>query len=235
MASKRVKLPDGTDIMLVKHPRARNIKLTVTASGHIRVAMPGWIPYGVGLAFAKNNSDWIAKQSDAIGLPQLRSGHRIGKSYRLVIINDSKLENVVKGRIDGHMIKIQTGFSTSNPLVQKKAAKLCEQALRQDSETILVPRLYNLAIKHNFVFSKVTLRKLSSRWGSCTERKNISLNIFLVQLPQELIDYVMLHELVHTKHLNHGQNFWATLEELKPATPHLRKRLKKYRPRLQPA
>ncbi|MBM3133046.1 MAG: M48 family metallopeptidase [Chloroflexi bacterium] len=75
----------------------------------------------------------------------------------------------------------------------------------------LVGRLDELAAEHGFVYNRVSLRAQRTRWGSCSEKNNISLNIKLAQLPAHLVDYVLLHELVHTRVKNHGKEFWDEL------------------------
>jgi predicted metal-dependent hydrolase len=78
-------------------------------------------------------------------------------------------------------------------------------------------RLYNrireLAAMHNYRFAQVTFRNQKTRWGSCSSANNISLNINLARLPQHLSDYVLLHELAHTKVRNHGKDFWQELND----------------------
>lgn len=74
-------------------------------------------------------------------------------------------------------------------------------------------RLKQLAERHGFRYNKVTFRGQRTVWGSCSPRNNISLNIKLVRLPEELMDYVLLHELVHTQEHNHGKKFWAELDK----------------------
>ena len=77
----------------------------------------------------------------------------------------------------------------------------------------LIERLNEMAEKHNFHYAKVTIRKQRTRWGSCSAKNNISLNINLVRLPEALRDYVLLHELVHTRIKNHNKAFWAELDK----------------------
>ena len=81
-----------------------------------------------------------------------------------------------------------------------------------DANKRLKDRLCFLANEHGFEYNKASVKNQRTRWGSCSYKNNISLNIKLVLLPQELIDYVILHELVHTRIHNHGRNFWAELD-----------------------
>ncbi len=78
----------------------------------------------------------------------------------------------------------------------------------------LTGRLKHLARKHGLMYNRVFIRNQKTRWGSCSQQNNIRLNMKLVKLPQEMIDYVILHELVHTLVKNHGNNFWAELDRL---------------------
>ncbi|MFC1527349.1 M48 family metallopeptidase [Candidatus Neomarinimicrobiota bacterium] len=75
----------------------------------------------------------------------------------------------------------------------------------------LINQVELLANKHGFTYGKITLRRMKTRWGSCTHHNNISLNIGLIALTDELKDYVILHELVHTKIKNHSKEFWDEL------------------------
>lgn len=76
---------------------------------------------------------------------------------------------------------------------------------------MLTSRLNQLAKKHGFRYNKVSIRRQRTRWGSCSHKNNISLNMKMVKLPDELMDYVILHELVHTRIHNHSKKFWAEL------------------------
>jgi predicted metal-dependent hydrolase len=97
-------------------------------------------------------------------------------------------------------------------------SRLCGKALvgwlRTRSSLKLVPQLLHLADLHGFRISKVTLRKQRSRWGSCSSRGAISLNTKLAFLPPELVRYIMIHELCHTRHMNHSRKFWSLVGTL---------------------
>lgn len=88
------------------------------------------------------------------------------------------------------------------------------EALRLRAKAELPPRLAELAAKYGFSYQRVTIKHNSSNWGSCSTRGNINLNLNIVRLPQILQDYILLHELCHLHHPNHGEDFHALLERL---------------------
>ena len=107
-----------------------------------------------------------------------------------------------------------------NPEVEK---------LRSEAKESLPPRLRELADLHGFQYNRVFIKNNISNWGSCSSKGNINLNLRLVTLPEELRDYVILHELCHLKYLNHGKDFHALLEKVCPGHRELAKELKQYR------
>jgi hypothetical protein len=125
-------------------------------------------------------------------------------------------------------------MDSSHPDVQAVAQRAAIRALRSEAEQILPKRLRDLASQYDLDFKSVTIKQLTSRWGSCDQNKDIALNLFLMQLPWSLIDYVLVHELVHTKHLHHGEDFWNTLESLIPDAKNLRAEIRKHKPVVLP-
>ena len=78
----------------------------------------------------------------------------------------------------------------------------------------LINRLEELADWHGFTYNRVFIRNQKTRWGSCSAHNNINLNIKLSLLPDELIDYVILHELLHSRVKNHSREFWGEMDRL---------------------
>jgi hypothetical protein len=99
-----------------------------------------------------------------------------------------------------------------------------------DAQAMLCLRLNDLAHQHGISFSRLTIRKQKTRWGSCTQGGAISLNIALARLPQQLMDYVILHELLHTRIRGHGSRFWEELEKLHPEARGHHRQLRCYCP-----
>ena len=90
------------------------------------------------------------------------------------------------------------------------------EELRKVAKDVLPKRLRELAEKYSFEYNSVRIKHNSSNWGSCSRKGNINLNLNLVRLPDELRDYVILHELCHLRHPNHGPQFHALLESICP-------------------
>jgi predicted metal-dependent hydrolase len=84
---------------------------------------------------------------------------------------------------------------------------------RMEARKKIIGRLHHLARQYGFSCNRVSIRNQRTRWGSCSGKGNISLNMKLVVLPQELFDYVILHELVHTRIHNHSKKFWKELDK----------------------
>ena len=105
-----------------------------------------------------------------------------------------------------------------------------EAALRRKAQSILPPLLAKLAGLHGFTYSCVKIRKNRSRWGSCSSKKAINLSLYLLLLPEHLIEYVLLHELCHTVHMNHSPAFWNLLNKCtENKARELRKEIREYR------
>lgn len=111
----------------------------------------------------------------------------------------------------------------------------CEKALKIEAEKLLAIRATELATRFGYSFKSLTIKKLTSRWGSCSSRREITLSIYLIQLPWPLIDYVILHELAHTKHLHHQKPFWDEMEASIVDARSRRREIKKYRPTILPS
>lgn len=108
----------------------------------------------------------------------------------------------------------------------------CHPVPREEATEILSRRLSCLAREFGFSYNRLSIRRQKTRWGSCSARNNISLNETLARLPRRLMDYVLLHELVHTRIKNHGHEFWHELGKYCDDVRQLRQELRHYHPGL---
>ena len=127
---------------------------------------------------------------------------------------ESRLEWIKKNK---NKMKLQTQKKKELPEIDRKVAR-----------KVLCRRIGELAQLHNFVYNRVSIRKQKTRWGSCSSKNNINLNMNLLHLPPELMDYVLLHELVHTRVKNHGKDFWNELDTVVPNSRQIDRKLKDY-------
>jgi hypothetical protein len=91
-----------------------------------------------------------------------------------------------------------------------------QHALRWLASVELPPRVVALATQFQFKIRRITVRDQKTRWGSCSARGTISLNWHLIQAPPAVVDYIILHELAHTRHMNHSQQFWDEVARICP-------------------
>lgn len=232
MSQQTVLLPNIGEVLLSKRRGAKYLRLSINAKGQVRVGIPYWVPYSAGIAFVRDRQDWIRKQLESRPQAILQHDSRIGKAHRLYFYPSSgRVE--VRSRVTATEIAIYTDLPHGNKQVQSKAKAASERALFKESTTLLPQRLKYLAEKHGYSYRGVKIRKLTSRWGSCSSQKIISLSCYLVQLPWPMIDYVLLHELAHTKELNHGANFWTLLNRAIPHAKQMQKEIRAYRPQVE--
>lgn len=121
-----------------------------------------------------------------------------------------------------------TDFADEN--LQTWLRKVIVEALRNNAKAMLPARMHELALRHGLECTGVKINTSRSRWGSCSARKSINLSCYLMLLPARLIDYVLLHELAHTREMNHGERFWALLDAMTGGKARLlREEMKQYR------
>jgi len=228
MAFKQFELT-GYPVKIYKRRNSRTLRLSVTGSGDIRVSIPAWASYSAGLNFAHSKLQWIEQQLP-VKTDALRNGQAIGKSHRLYFQPYSGSRLTTRVTPTEILVRYPAVLEPSHPRVQASAKVACIRALLIQSERLLPQRLRQLAADYDYEFSSVRVKQLKSRWGSCDQHKNIVLNLYLMQLPWQLIDYVLLHELAHTRVLQHGAPFWQEMQRSLLDTKARRKAMKAYRP-----
>lgn len=128
--------------------------------------------------------------------------------------------------------------------IQKHLQKIEQHAQLQDELNLdvdlektkneLFDRLDYFSDRYNFPYNRAAFRCQKTRWGSCSSQDNISLNVNIAFLPEQLQDYILLHELCHTKVKNHSRKFWAELDKYTNGrAKELSKELKKYNMKLK--
>jgi hypothetical protein len=153
----------------------------------------------------------------------------VTQKHKLTLLPDEKHGTSV--RVGNGLISVKYNFQLeqTSEEVKRAVSKGILTALRKEANDYLPVRLRELAILHGLHFSKLSIKNMRSRWGSCSGVNNINLTIHLMTLPERLIDYILLHELAHTKVKNHSKKYWMTLLNICPDAKHLDKELKSYK------
>jgi predicted metal-dependent hydrolase len=211
------------EIKVLKRHHTKRISLKVV-SGKIYITQPTWVSYANGLQFAVSHRSWIDEQCKTQPgfLPQADSA--IGKTHTLRYQPFTTLKSKVT--FEEITIFVPAHLHIHSPEVLEVTRKAIIKALKAEAEVILRQRLNDYADQFGFKYKDVRFKSMRTRWGSCTSNHDITLNISLLLLPYRLIDYVILHELMHTKYLNHSANFWSQLELILPDYKTRRKELK---------
>ncbi len=231
MPSKSYALEPMGYVTVTKRRGNRHLRLSITQSGQIRVSIPMWASYQAGLDFARSSQRWINHRLPEMQL--LQTGQRIAPGFTLRFVAQSQLDRL-RAKTENSMVTIMhpIDIDSTHTNVQSFAKTKLTKVLRQEAQNQLPKRLETLAKQHNINYRLLKIKLLKQRWGSCDQTGLIVLNLCLIQLPSELIDYVILHELAHTKHLNHSPEFWQALESICPNAHKLRQELRKYSPNI---
>lgn len=230
MATKHIELAGVGQITLVKRRGNRSLRLSITPTG-VRVSMPTWTPFSAGQAFAQSHIMWIQAELAKQSKPPLESGQKIGKLHYLrfeqVLGEQAATSRVTATEV---VVRLKSDETIQDDVVQERAYQACIRALKREAERLLPPRLQSLATQHGKFCSSVGVKQLKRRWGSCDSHQAITLNLFLMELPWDYIDYVIMHELAHTEHMNHGPSFWQSLTAMQPRARDLARQLRRHQP-----
>ncbi len=172
------------------HPRSKSIKISIEPSGEVVVTTPRFTPkWSINAALKKSNR-WIQRQ--------------------LAKINQQQKYNQTSDTIN---IFGKTHLKTTLNL---NSDRTINQFLKSTATRYILPRTKQLAKKMKIKFNHITLRQQKTRWGSCSNQGNLNFNWRLVHYPTKIIDYVIIHELAHRRHMNHSTLFWDLVKKYDP-------------------
>jgi predicted metal-dependent hydrolase len=209
---------------------AKNIRISIAPNATIRVSMPAYAPIFAAKRTIASSRAAIRAMLLAQHTTSYVNGTQVGKSHHVVVQQASQLSVTRKKlRI---VVNLPPSMNIVSSAVQQEIRGAVISALRVEAKSYLTRRLEYLAERHGLQFASIRFSHASSRWGSCSSQGVISLNIALMNLDFELIDYVLLHELTHTKYMNHSAEFWRFLGTLDPAAKQHRTVLKGHSPHI---
>lgn len=200
-------------VEFVRVRRARRYIVRVRPDGSVHVTLPRWGSKREAQAFLEKQHRWIERERQRVAEqhapPEWRDGSVLLLRGEAVTIT---VDECHAGRTGARYGDRAVVIDAARPLRPQIEADLC--ALARDE---LVPRLHELAAAHGITVRGASVRNQRSRWGSCSRSGTIALNFRLVQMPPEVRDYVLLHELMHVRQQNHSRRFWRLVEAACPS------------------
>jgi predicted metal-dependent hydrolase len=212
--------PDFGTIEFVTSQRAKNINVRILSSG-LRVSLPQRSTEADAMKFINSIRQKLIKKQGEVSKGVEQSAIHIDEKSRLqtltFVVEAKGVERKnIYFALKSNVLSIEFPLSTncSSKEIQAQFWNGISYFLRKEAKRLLPNRIQQLADLHGFTFSGVKIQSSKSRWGSCSSSRAINLSLYLMLLPAHLIDYVLLHELCHTKEMNHGDNFWRWMDKV---------------------
>jgi len=208
-----VQAPDSSeDVEFVRVRKARRYILRVQPDGTLRVTIPRGGSRAEAIAFMRRHVSWVARERARVRQERAPVHWTHGS---IVLVGG--IAQII--RIESRDTSLVACYGSRSVVIRSAldVRPEIEHDLRHLARERLVPRLLELARQHDLPVGRVTIRNQRSRWGSCSRNGAIALNFRLVQMPPEICDYVLIHELMHLKQQNHGRRFWTLVERACPA------------------
>jgi hypothetical protein len=206
--------PISSDPFAVRvSPRARRLTARVHVGGRVEIVVPLGVNAHTVRDFVKRFTPWIDRKVAAM---QCFAASSEPVPTRIEFPFTGEIFEVLWRRGAKRSLEQAAGRVTVQAADERGARALLQNWLKQAAYERLAPRLLQLAQELNYAVSRVSIRSQRTRWGSCSTRGTVSLNCSLLFLKFEIVRYLFVHELAHTKHMNHSANFWRLVEKIEP-------------------
>ncbi|NGP54745.1 SprT family zinc-dependent metalloprotease [Thioalkalivibrio sp. XN8] len=206
------------DYVVRRSRRARRLSLRVFPHGVVEVVAPERAAERTIRRFVADHQDWIGRARREFGVAAEGCGVEpprqillgaVGEQWQVEYRPGNRRLRVVPGVAGGEL-------QLAGPADPHWRVQQLRRWLQRRGRAVLSPWLAELSRETGLAYRAVTIRRQRSRWGSCTARHDISLNCALLFLEPALVRQVLLHELAHTRHLDHSPAFWGLVERLAP-------------------
>lgn len=204
-------MPNTSPVIRVSN-RARRVSLKITPRGELVIVSPKPLPARRIDQLLQEHSAWINKHQRKIQPPEVKLHH----GAEISIYGDT--EKIIYSELPGG--KRPNVEDNDAGLIVKAASGDHEQVLKRwllkNARQGIIARVEELAAEFGFKYNKVSVRDQGTRWGSCSAQRNLNFSWRLMLAPLTILDYVIIHELAHTKQMNHSAKFWAIVENCMP-------------------
>jgi predicted metal-dependent hydrolase len=231
-----LKLPILGVVTVCRTRRAVRLSLSVRPSGEVRLSYPVLVSQRRAMRFLDERIDWVVAQRQRLAEKYPTDPILEYKTRRHTLALTPTATAKVSVKITDTWIVVAHPHEVAPQTeeVQTAIEKGIVETLRREAKDILPPMVERLAAQHGFRYGAVRIKAVKSKWGSCTARGDLNLSLFLMLLPDQLIEYVVLHELCHTVHHDHSAQFHALLDTVTAGhSKALNRELRAYRPSLR--
>lgn len=219
MAEKIIEIDGFGKVVVTLSTKSKYIRLSVNRELQTVISLPVHGKIEDGVAFLRKNAAWITQARQKVS-------NRVALKPKTIFTEDTEFKTrsfqlkIAPANRNNMHLSLADGFLTvyypqkykiTSPSIQKAIRFALDEAFRVEAKNYLPSRLAQLAEQHGFKFSGVTIKNVKSKWGSCSSRGQINLNLHLMRLPDHLIDFILIHELCHTVEMNHGEKFHRLL------------------------
>jgi predicted metal-dependent hydrolase len=191
-------------VNVTRHRLARRYVVRVAEDGSLRLTIPRGASIAGGFAFAERQTDWITREIER--QRQRRAPWVTGTRAWFRGVHVPIVVDAFHAVVGNEVVPLETSSEEVRAAVETR--------FRGIAASELPARCHELARQAGIKVAKVSVRNQRSRWGACSARRVITLNWRLVQMPPDVRDYVILHELMHVRHPNHSRRFWSEVERV---------------------
>jgi predicted metal-dependent hydrolase len=201
-------------IKIVKSFRARNLRISINSDKQVSLTIPRRVSEGEGIRFLNSKKDWIEKT-----LSKIKPRKRGKWEWKFLDSSEIFFFGLT------HCLHFSTNHTypyTPPPVCHPRESgdpgfviisppkkKIFENFLSNRLRDHIYSFAYKFCKENGFAFRDLRIKNIVSRWGSCSRKGNLNFSIRLVHYEKEIINYVVIHELCHTKEMNHSRRFWA--------------------------
>lgn len=195
--------------------RSRNIRITISSRGELRVSSPYGVPRSFINGALRERAEWILRKLREFESERRRGSKLWREGSLLPYLDGVLLLQVLPGNGVAKVRKVHGALQVVLPkkLGNDGVRTLALDWYREKALEHIPARVEHLAREMRVKPSRITIRQQRSRWGSCSAGGTLSLNMRLMMTPTAVLDYVLVHELAHLKELNHSRRFWRIVAE----------------------
>jgi predicted metal-dependent hydrolase len=194
-------------------PRARRLTARVHVGGRVEIVVPVGVNAHAVRDFVQRFTPWINRKVAAMRC-FVAPSEPVPLSIEFAYTGEQLAVEWRRGA--KRVLEQHPGRIVLQAADESAARVLLQGWLKNAAVERLAPRLLELAADLKYSVSRVSIRCQKTRWGSCSTRGTVSLNCSLVFLRPEVVRYLFIHELAHTRHMNHSASFWRLVEKLEP-------------------